>query len=221
MVAAFGARMERARIGALVLAVTIVLPVAVSTAVYLTLDDQPHTDAETRFGFASLVLGVGLVASALGLLGLFAFTLFAPNDRPESVSTLRVLGVLRTAADAAAFGVLFAPSFQVWQSSVGLAIVEIVFTVSLLRFMAAVLNEHGAAGLARSSQQFVYVYAITRLLLLLVWVLPEHMKVLSALHRALAPLLDGVVALLLLKCAALLTRGSRGALPLAEAPPAA
>lgn len=200
------APLRRARIGALVLALTTVLPVALSTAVYVTLDGQPHTDEETRFGFATLMLGVGLVASVLGLLALFAFTLFVPNSRPESVLTLRGLGILRTLADAAAFGVLFAPSLQVWQSSVALAIIELAFTVSLLRFIATVLEEHGAASMARSTQQFVFVYAITRLLLLLVWVMPEHVKILAMLHRALAPILDGVVALLLLKCAALFAR---------------
>lgn len=212
-----------ARSGALVLAITVVVPVAVSAAVYGVLGAQPATDDETRFGFASLVLGIAAVASALGVAATFAFTLYRPaaahgggGGDSDRVLTLRTLAILRACADAGAFGVLYAPNLQVWQTSVALAIVEIIFFATLLRFAANVLDDHGVTSTARSARQFVYLYAAARASVILVWAFPDF-TLLSMSHRALAPILDGVVAFVLLRAAGQLGK-TRDAAPSASAP---
>lgn len=180
----------RERLGAVIIAVTLLVPLVFALLVELAIDD-PRADDVVQFGLASTRLGIKLLAAVFCAAAVWLFT------ARERATTLRALAGARALAAAALFGVLFVEVLQNALVSAALAAVEIAFATVLLRFVAARFAKGGNVALARNTREYVWLYAAARVVLLFVWLLPpEHAALVGSLFKTVAPLLEGVIALL-------------------------
>lgn len=196
-----------ARIGALALCVSWLAPVLVTLTSQLLLSQSADVDSAVQADHADelraywLTLWIGAVVWSMAIVPVLLLTTWRPPARPEAALMLRVLVVVRALAAWASLGVLYNNDLQIWQAATALALPEIFFVMALLRYLADLFAEDNAS-LARSTRQFAWLYVAYRVVLLGIWAFPADLvPFLTLAHRSTAPIMEAVVAFLLLKAA--------------------
>jgi hypothetical protein len=195
-----------ARIGALVLAILAIAPSSIALASHFVIETE-GSELDEQLGFFWIMLVTKALTASLGALAVFLFTTWRPAANPDASLTLRVLGVVRAAAAWGSLGALYVEGLHIWQVSAALSLPDLVFGVALVRYLAALFDDDKSPKVARSTRQYAWLYGAYRAALFFVWAVPvEYAATFNLAHRAVAPIMDGVVAILLLRAASTLAR---------------
>ena len=188
---------------ALLAASTVLGPIA-AAVVHFVSDEWRASDPpplpEQFAALADTLLVTQIVVSALLLVASVGWSRRIPAE-----DGLRILvpgaALLKVFATVAALAVARDASLQTWQVALALALPDVVFWFVVLTGVARLFEtEHGRADLARSTLKLRWVFVVYRSAMLLVWVVPPDVqRTLTLCHRALAPLLACVFAVLLVK----------------------
>ncbi len=191
------------QIGAVTLGVALVVPPIAGTAAHFLLHRRDAPDGDW---LAYNLLLLNAVAAAAATAGALLLARYAALREAGAAgpSLIAFAGFRFVAAVASIVLVVHAPAAQTWQVAIALALPDIFFALSLCGALALVF-EPADALLAKHTRQFGVFYAIYRGALLAIWAVPEQLRsVVTESHRATAPIMAGVLLILLLRAARIL-----------------
>ncbi len=182
----------------------VVGPVAAGVVFFVSDNWRARNPPPLPAQFAALADGLlvaQLVVSALLLVASFGWSRHIAGDQRGLRIVVPGAALLKLLATVAALAVARDASLQTWQAALALALPDVVFWFMVLTGVAHLFEtERGRADLARSTLQLRWVFVVYRCAVLLVWVVPPDVQVtLTLCHRALAPFMGFVFAVLLLK----------------------